>query len=123
MRLMIKRIMNVTVPLVLLFSLILFPGNTTFASTETVTVDFGNDIAPVSYIGSGFLNQDYVNLADDSLVTQLKPQRVRTSNWDGWAFDQYDKIASLGIPEQIIAVSDGPYSNSGKVTTQACSAA
>jgi Gylcosyl hydrolase family 115 C-terminal domain/Glycosyl hydrolases family 39 len=103
---MFRRYISVVVSVVMLLLSLLYINVYASPAIEDVTVDFGSVIAPVTYIGSGFLQVDYKNLKDDKLVTDLKPQRVR-QGWAGeGAFNQYDKIASLGIPSQIIVLSD-----------------
>jgi hypothetical protein len=91
-------------------------------TTERVVVDFGTDVGPVTYRGSGFLNgyglgapasPDKEPFAPgDKWVVPLKPQALSThpddwsvTNVDG-LFDIYDHARKIGVKYIQVKISD-----------------
>lgn len=111
--------------------LIVLPGCAPTARSEQVMVDFGTDVGPVTYRGSGFLNgyglskplapgdgtqakvQEGTPYAPgDEWVVPLKPQALSThpDNWsvtnvDG-LFDIYEHARKIGVKYLQVKISD-----------------
>ncbi len=102
--------------------LVAFPVCGPAGTVERVVVDFGTDVGPVTYRGSGFLNGYGLGAPatpnkepfapGDKWVVPLKPQALSThpDNWsvtnvDG-LFDVYDHARKIGVKYIQVKISD-----------------
>lgn len=76
------------------------------ATAETITIDFANDLGPVTYRASGFLHGMSTTVPADSMVSLLKPRLMRFR--PSMAVATYTKTKALGAKSMSV-LSDARY--------------